>query len=257
MEDKIEQVAELIAKSEHLVMFTGAGVSTESGLPDYRGPEGIWTLRDKGLEPKLPKIPWHMVEPNFSHHAIVDLQNLGLLKFLIAQNVDNLHLKSGIRPDIIAELHGNSTLLKCLACDFRISKKEAGWDDTTHGKGYRTYKEVRGQPRCPKCGGRLISSVVNFGDSMPDREMRESAWHSKKCDVFIVVGSSLAVFPAADFPVIAKRNGAKVIIINNGETMLDDVADVRIDGKAGEILPEIVKQVRKKLGDAGSSAERN
>jgi mono-ADP-ribosyltransferase sirtuin 6 len=249
MEDKLEEAAALIASTKHLVIFTGAGISTESGLPDYRGPEGIWTLKEKGLKPKLPKIPWHMVEPAQSHLSVVDLQNIGLLTFLISQNVDNLHLKSGIKPEMIAELHGNTTLLKCLGCDLRISKEETGWDDRVHGKGYRTQEELREQPRCPDCGKRLISSVVNFGDPMPQKEMNVSTWHTERSDVFLVLGSSLAVTPAADFPIIAKKNGAKLIIINMGETMLDGLADVRIEGKAGEVMTEIVKRVKQKLSE--------
>ncbi|MFX0062078.1 MAG: NAD-dependent deacetylase [Candidatus Hermodarchaeota archaeon] len=246
-EDKIEQIATLIANSLHLVIFTGAGISTESGLPDFRGPEGIWTLRDKGLKPKLPKVPWHEVQPNPAHISILELQNMGLMKFLISQNVDNLHLKSGIKPDFIAELHGNSTLLKCFSCDQRIAKKDADWDDQLYGRGYRTSKEIQGQPRCSACGGRLISSVINFGDPMPQKEMDDATWHSQHSDVFISIGSTLLVLPAASFPRIALENGAQLIIINKGETALDHVAHIRIEGKAGEILPKIVKQVKEKL----------
>ncbi|MFX0093289.1 MAG: NAD-dependent deacetylase [Candidatus Hodarchaeota archaeon] len=246
LEDRIEETASLIANSRYLVIFTGAGISTESGLPDYRGPEGIWTLREKGLKPNLPKVPWHMVEPNLAHKAIVELQNMGLMKFLISQNVDNLHLKSGIKPDLIAELHGNSTLLKCLNCDLRISKKEAGWNDQIHGKGYRTSRPVKGQPRCSSCEGRLISSVVNFGDPMPQKEMQEATMHSERSDVFISIGSTLLVTPAADFPVIALRNGARLIILNKGETALDRAAHIRIEEKAGEVLSKIVKHVKEK-----------
>ncbi|MHA1450868.1 MAG: Sir2 family NAD-dependent protein deacetylase, partial [Candidatus Hodarchaeales archaeon] len=193
MEKEIDEAITLIAGAKHLVIFTGAGVSTESGLPDYRGPEGVWTLRDKGLKPKLPSVPWSEVVPNPAHAAIVELQNMGLMKFLISQNVDGLHLKSGIRPELIAELHGNSTLLKCQDCDLRMSKKVVNWDDRIHGHGYLTSKVVSGQPTCPSCGGRLISSVVNFNDPMPEKEMTEAITHSEKSDVFIVIGSTLLV----------------------------------------------------------------
>ncbi|MFX1521157.1 MAG: NAD-dependent deacetylase [Promethearchaeota archaeon] len=243
--DDIELVAEIIANSKYLVGFTGAGVSTESGLPDYRGPEGVWTLRDKGLTPKMPKKPISEIEPNAGHYAFVDLHELGILKYLISQNVDNLHLKSGIPSEILAELHGNHALMKCLNCDARFSKTEIGWDELIHGKGYRTERPRSNQPKCPHCNGRIVSSVVNFNDPMPEKEMIESEKQSRKCDVMFVVGSSLSVYPAAEFPIIAKRAGATLIIVNVGETQLDGLADVRIEAKSGEFLPRVIAQIKK------------
>jgi NAD-dependent SIR2 family protein deacetylase len=243
--DDVKLVAEILATSRYLVAFTGAGISTESGLPDYRGPEGVWTLRDKGLKPKLPRKPISEIEPNAGHYAVVDLYELGILKYLISQNVDNLHLKSGIPSEILAELHGNHALMKCLNCDARFSKAEIGWDELIYGKGYRTQRPRSNQPKCPHCKDRIISSVVNFSDPMPEKEMIDSDTHSRKCDVMLVVGSSLSVSPAADFPVIAKRSGATLIIVNMGETQLDGLADVRIEAKSGEFLPKVVEQVKK------------
>ncbi len=240
----IELIAEILVNSKYLVAFTGAGVSTESGLPDYRGPEGVWTLRDKGLKPKLPRKPISEIEPNSGHYAFVDLYELGILKYLISQNVDNLHLKSGIPLEIIAELHGNHALTKCLDCDARFTKQEIGWDDLIHGKGYRTEKPRSDQPKCPHCKSRIISSIVNFNDPMPEKEIIESDNQSRKCDVMLVVGSSLSVYPAAELPVIAKRSGAILIIINKGPTQLDNLADVRIEAKSGEFLPKVVEQIR-------------
>ena len=236
-------VAEALANSKYLVIFTGAGISTESGLPDYRGPEGVWTLRAKGLEPKLPRKPMSLIEPNPSHYAILELYNLGLLKFLISQNVDNLHIKSGIPPEILAELHGNSSKMKCLVCDKRFTKQEIGWEDQLHGNGYRTEKPRANQPKCP-CGGRIISSVVNFNDPMPEKEMKESEKHAQLCDVMLAIGSTLSVVPAAGFPVIATRSGASLIIINMGITELDDIADIRIEAKTGEFLPLVTDQIK-------------
>ena len=245
----VEHVAEIIANSKYLVGFTGAGISTESGLPDYRGPEGVWTLRDKGLKPKLPRKPISEIEPNAGHYAFVDLYKLGILKYLISQNVDNLHLKSGIPSDILAELHGNHALTKCLDCDARFTKQEIGWDDLIHGKGYRTERPRSNQPKCPHCNGRIISSIVNFNDPMPEREIVESENQTRKCDVMLVVGSSLSVYPAAELPVIAKRSGATLIIINKGPTQLDNLADVRIEAKSGEFLPKVVEQIKKLKND--------
>jgi NAD-dependent SIR2 family protein deacetylase len=241
----VERVAKLISSASYLVVFTGAGISTESGLPDYRGPEGVWTLRDKGLKPKLPTKPWDQIEPNVGHLALVELYNMGLLKYLISQNVDNLHLKSGIPQDILAELHGNHTLMKCMSCDARFSKEEVGWDELLYGNGYRTQKPVPNQPVCPNCSGRLISSVVNFGDPMPEREIAESARQSGRCDIMLVIGSTLTVSPANQFPLIAKGRGAKIIIINKGETQMEEIADVRIEAKSGEFLSKVLEQMKK------------
>jgi len=242
--DKIRNAIEWIAGSDRLVIFTGAGVSTESGLPDYRGPDGVWTRRDKGLPPPRSKSMLEVL-PNRTHYCIIELMKMGKLDFLISQNVDNLHLSSGIPLDMIAELHGNHALMKCLECDNRLSFKQAGWDKGIWGQGYRTQKPRKGQPVCPQCKGRLISSVVNFGDPMPDREISRSMERSKTCDVFMVIGSSLMVTPAANMPEYALDNGAKLIIINQGETPFDDSAHLRFWENAGKVMEDIVDGLKK------------
>jgi NAD-dependent deacetylase len=134
--------------------------------------------------------------------------------------------------------------MKCLDCNKKMTFEEAGWDKRIWGPGYRTYPVREGQPTCPYCEGRLISSIVNFGDPLPYDELEESIQHSENCDVFFVIGSSLVVTPAANMPGIAKKNGAKLIIINQGETPYDQVADVKFDGLIEEILPSIMEKVR-------------
>ena len=168
LEERIEQFAQWMFESKYLVVFTGAGISTESGLPDFRGPDGIWTRQAKGFSPK-PR-PFSSVEPNAGHRAIVELQNqpalkiellnslklqnLGKIRNLISQNVDNLHLRSGIRPDLLAELHGNTNKLRCQRCQTQVDKSP-------------------GSEIC-SCGGRLVSSVVDFGDPLPKKELENS-----------------------------------------------------------------------------------
>jgi NAD-dependent SIR2 family protein deacetylase len=240
---KISLVAKWIAESERLVVFTGAGCSTGSGLPDFRGPDGLWTRRDKGLPPpKSP--PWDQVKPNPNHYAIVELLEMGKLDYLISQNVDGLHAKSGIPFEKLAELHGNMYFMKCLECGKKLTFEDAGWDKKRFGSGYRTQRVRKNQPPCPNCNGRLISSIVNFGDPLPYDELQESTTRSQKSDVFFVIGSSLVVTPAADMPGIAKQNGAKLIIINKGDTPYDNVADIKFDNKIEEILPPIMEKVR-------------
>lgn len=245
--EKINEVAKKILASKHMVVFTGAGISTESGLPDYRGPEGVWTLKEQGKKPKATsRKPWSEMEPNDGHLVLKNWQDQGFLKFLISQNVDGLHLKSGIKLDLLAELHGNSTLMKCMSCDQRFTKVEIGWKKE-FGKGYRTKKVHPQQPQCPSCGGRIISSVVNFGDSMPEKEMQMAEHHTFRADLFVVIGSTLAVTPAASFPMLVKKRHmpGELVIINLGETALDPIADIRLSGKASEILLAISREMEK------------
>lgn len=228
LEKRIQTLAQWLYESRYPVFFTGAGISTESGLPDFRGPDGVWTRRDKGLPPRPLARSWDSVEPNKGHMAIVELQGLGKLRFLISQNVDNLHLKSGIRPELLAELHGNMTRLRCRECGTSIERSKAG-------------------SSC-QCGGALVSSVVDFGQALPERDLRLSFEHSRKSDLFVVVGSSLVVTPAADMPLEALRAGAKLVIINKGETPFDPQADLRFNEEIGDVLPRAVKRVKRLMG---------
>lgn len=216
-------------EAEYLIVFTGAGISTESGIRDFRGPDGLWTRRDKGLA--TPEQNWTGVDPNSGHLAIHELQKLGKLKFLISQNVDNLHLKSGIKPELIAELHGNLTKVRCLSCDFKMDR-------------------VEGERTCPLCGGNLKSTVVNFGDSLPVKDLQESIEHSQKCDLFIVIGSSLVVYPAADLPRLALERRAKLVIINQGETPYDAETHLRFSEKIGDVFPPAVARLKALMGKA-------
>nr|HID58822.1 hypothetical protein [Desulfobacterales bacterium] len=227
-EKRIQTFSEWLYESRHLVVFTGAGISTESGLPDFRGPDGMWTRREKGLPPKPMVRAWDSVEPNTGHLAIVELQRLGKLKFLISQNVDNLHLKSGIYSDLLAELHGNITKLRCVRCGEKVDRSA-------------------GRTLC-SCGGKLVSSIVDFGQPLPERDLMLSFEHSRKSDLFVVVGSSLVVTPAADMPREALRSGAKLVIINQGETPFDRVTNLRFHERIGEVLPRAVNRLKMLMG---------
>ena len=222
LEERIKRLVLWMFEAKYLVVFTGAGISTESGLPDFRGPDGIWTRQEEGLPPKTR--PFTSVEPNAGHRAVVELQSLGKLKFLISQNVDNLHLRSGIHPELLAELHGNVAKLRCQRCHTQVDKS-------------------LGLDIC-KCGGKFVSSVVNFGDSLPQKDLEESFHHSSRCDLFVVVGSSLVVSPANDMPRVALRSGARLVIINRGETPMDDRCHLRFEEKIGEVLPPAVNRLK-------------
>ncbi len=248
-EQHIETIARWITECEHIVAFTGAGISTDSGIPDFRGPEGVWTRRDAGKPAPRWRVPPEQVRPNASHLALVELQRLGKLRFLITQNTDNLHRRSGIRPELLAELHGNGTLMRCLGCDRLYARQEVGWDTRRWGPGYRTQRPVPGQPSCAACGGRLISSVVNFGDPLPDKELALAERHARRCDLMLVLGSSLVVTPAAAFVGLALRSGARVVLANRGKTPYDEAVALRVWTGIGEVIPPAVERVKRALED--------
>ncbi|HEX8719815.1 MAG TPA: Sir2 family NAD-dependent protein deacetylase [Pyrinomonadaceae bacterium] len=243
-ERQIGKISRWIIGSDQVVAFTGAGISTDSGIPDFRGPEGVWTRRDAGLPPPRWRVAPGQVRPNASHLALVELQELGKLRFLITQNTDNLHRLSGIRPELLAELHGNGQLMRCLSCDRQHTRQEVGWDANSWGPGYRTQKPVAGQPACPDCGGRLISSVVNFGDQLPEKELMLAAEHASRCDLMLVLGSSLVVNPAASLVGLAIRRGARVVLVNRGETPYDEAVTLRLWEGIGEVLPPAVELLK-------------
>jgi NAD-dependent deacetylase len=229
LDRRIETLVRWMAEAERLVVFTGAGISTDSGLPDFRGPDGVWTRQEKGLPPKDPKLDWTKTSPNEAHYAIVELQKLGKLDFLVSQNIDDLHRSSGIRPELLAELHGNLARVRCVDCE-------------------QTYPRSDALERCP-CGGALKSSVVGFGDSLPTRDLADSFEHARRCDLLIVIGSSLVVTPAATVPAVAVEAGARLVIINRGETPLDGAADLRFEEAIGEVFPPAVRKLKERIGD--------
>ena len=252
LQQQVESIARWIAGSEHIVAFTGAGISTDSGIPDFRGPQGVWTRRDAGLPAPRWRVPPSQIEPNASHLALVELQRLGKLRFLITQNTDNLHRRSGIRHELLAELHGNGQLMRCLDCDRLYARQEVGWDARRLGPGYRTQEPMPGQPVCAACGGRLISSVVNFGDPMPQGELTLAEEHARRCDLMLALGSSLAVQPAASLVGRALRSGASVVLVNKGKTPYDRKATLRVWAGIGEVIPPAVERAKRALKGARS-----
>jgi NAD-dependent SIR2 family protein deacetylase len=224
--NRVSIAIEWIFHSKYLVVFTGAGISTDSGIADFRGPNGLWTRRDQGLPPP-PSVPLDQARPNAGHLALVQLQDWGYLKFLISQNVDNLHLRSGIHNDLLAELHGNYAQVRCRDCE-------------------KTYPRVKFSigDQC-ECGGRMISSIIDFKMALPASDLRQSYIHSELADIFLVAGSSLVVIPAAYMPEIAQRRGAKLIIINREPTPFDNVANLRFFESTSEVLSQIVDGIKK------------
>ncbi|MCL4534593.1 MAG: NAD-dependent deacylase [Bacteroidetes bacterium] len=251
LEAKLETVADWIAAARHVVVFTGAGVSTESGIPDFRGPGGIWsryspiTYQEFIADPEARRESWRRsresysqfaaAQPNAAHLAIAELERLGKLECVITQNVDNLHQRAGNTR--VIELHGNSQWVVCLECGKRYPRAEIqAWLE----RGVE-------MPACEQCGGILKSATVAFGQAMPERETTEAETYSRACDVFIVVGSSLVVYPAAYMPRYAKQSGARVVLVNASETDFDHRADAIFHERAGEVLPRLVDMVRARL----------
>ena len=235
----------LIEKSKKLVFFTGAGISTNSGIPDFRGPKGVWKTatpiyfqdfinsKEKRIESWKKKFSNELsidsAKPNIGHLKLAEIINRKEESHLITQNVDNLHQDSGIDNSKITELHGNATYAKCLDCSKRYELDSLKED-------FLTTKEP---PVCSECKGVIKTATISFGQAMPEEEMITAQRVSIKSDLFICLGSSLAVFPAADFPLLAKETGANLVIINNESTQMDHLSDLVINRDISEVLSEI------------------
>jgi NAD-dependent deacetylase len=244
---------ELIDDARSVAVLTGAGISTDSGIPDFRGPKGVWTknpaaekasnIRYYVGDPEVRKVNWARraagelwadVEPNIGHRALVHLERRGKLHTLITQNVDELHQIAGSDPAVVIEVHGTTRKAGCLACDYRtemnvvLDRVRAGEED----------------PDCPECGGLLKSATVSFGQSLDPEDLRRSEVAAREADLFLAVGTSLAVFPINEMVKIASQSGARIIIVNAEPTAFDPVADVVLHEQIADVLPSMVRMDR-------------
>ncbi|MDY7019232.1 MAG: Sir2 family NAD-dependent protein deacetylase [Chloroflexota bacterium] len=250
----VNVLSDLIVESKMITVFTGAGVSTESGIPDFRSPGGIWsrynpeefTIQKFLNNPESRKTHWKMLteagltteaKPNPAHYAITELHQLGKLDCVITQNVDNLHQKAGVPEDIVFELHGNMQRAVCLSCHRRFPFNEV----------LCRIREGEEIPDCPYCHGILKPDAVFFGEALSQTILAEATRRSRNCDLLIIMGSTLIVYPAAYIPMYAKEAGAKLAIVNLSETPLDRQALVVIRGKVGEIMSKVMEKVRNKI----------
>ncbi|MFA4910739.1 MAG: Sir2 family NAD-dependent protein deacetylase [Desulfobacteria bacterium] len=251
----IGKVSDFIVKSKRIVVFTGAGVSTESGIPDFRSPGGLWDkynpddfLYQRFLSSEVSREKyWKMnselyyilvdARINKAHYAIVELERMGKLDCVITQNIDNLHQKAGLSDDKVIELHGTNMWVNCLTCKKKYSREDIQ---------FRLEKGIK-VPYCDDCGGILKPATISFGQPMPFEETKEAERRSRLAGLFIVIGSSLVVQPAAMMPLYAIEGGAKLVIINMENTPCDRNADVVLYGKAGEIMEELVGKVKDML----------
>jgi NAD-dependent deacetylase len=242
----ISRLAALLAGSARTVVFTGAGMSTESGIPDFRSPGGVWSRmkpidfntfmhsedarREAWQRTFSGTAGWVGAKPNEGHSAIARLVNAGKVGYVITQNVDNLHQDAGVAAQQVIELHGNAGYATCLACGLRHELADLRGPFLEHGT----------LPACRACGGIVKSATISFGQPMPVEAMRRAEAASRDCDLFIVLGSSLVVYPAAALPMLAKSNGAALAIINREPTDIDGRADLVIHAEIGAVLREIV-----------------
>lgn len=241
----IDELRRMIDASHRVVVFTGAGISTESGIPDFRSPGGFWTkyrpieFGDFIASKEMRREAWRRkmmadesftrAAPNRGHHAIAHLVDCGKVASVITQNVDGLHQKSGVTEDRVIELHGNSTYAKCLRCERRYELAPI----------FEKFRVDEAPPECAACGGLIKTATISFGQPMPVEAMQRAQEESLACDLFLAIGSSLVVYPAASFPVVAKRNGARMVIINRDPTDLDHLADLVLNLEIGETLGAI------------------
>lgn len=249
VDDPIAQAAQLLGRSRRACALTGAGLSTESGIPDFRSPGGMWTRYDpdefayprfvSSAEARRRYWRWsaefypHMAaaKPNDGHVALAELERAGRLCCVVTQNIDDLHHRAGSRR--VIELHGNATRVGCLACGKEWPRAEVqGWLEA----GLE-------EPRCDGCGGILKPRTISFGQAMPERETEAAFAEARACDVLLAVGSSLVVHPAAALVPVAQESGASVILVNLEETPFDAIASVVIRAKAGEALRRIAAEV--------------
>ena len=247
MEGDASDLAALLRQARRAVVFTGAGMSTESGIPDFRSPGGIWTkmmpihfsdyMRDEQARRTSwqrrfeMEETWQATKPNRGHEIVADLVRRGIVSHVITQNIDNLHTLSGIPAERLIELHGNTAYAKCLTCGARAEIADIRRHFDAHDEA----------PGCKLCGGILKTATISFGQPMPEDEMARAEQASLGADLFLVLGSSLVVYPAAGFPLLAKRAGARLAIVNREETEQDPFADLVIHGEIGPILAEAVK----------------
>lgn len=247
--DPVQQAGDLLSRATRVVVFTGAGISTESGIPDFRSPGGLWSRYDPAkltfdrfrVEAETRRLYWEIAaesyrifkdaQPNAAHHAVAEIERRGNLLRLVTQNVDGLHQKAGNSDEKTIEIHGTALKVRCIDCEsFHDS-------EVVH----RAVRDGDLEPTCDHCGGFLKPATISFGQAMPERETAAAFAAAAECDLMLVIGSSLVVYPAAGVPEIAVRAGKPLIIVNREPTGQDSAAEVLVHGAAGESLSRMIE----------------
>jgi len=248
MDAQVAKARSRVARARRITVLTGAGISTDSGIPDFRGPNGVWTkdpAAEKAshidhylAEPEVRRRAWRnraaspawLAQPNRGHRALVDLERSGRLVCLITQNIDGLHQAAGSDPALVVEVHGTMRDAMCLDCGDRmpmeqaLARVDAGEDD----------------PSCRRCGGILKSATISFGQALVTEDLDRAEAAARSCDLLLAVGSTLSVYPIAGAVPVAKASGAEIIIVNGGPTAMDHLADVVVEGSIADVLPQVV-----------------
>jgi NAD-dependent deacetylase len=248
VETAIDRLRQLVDIAPVILPFTGAGISTECGIPDFRSPGGIWSknqpipfdsflasqeMRDESWRRRFAmEKHFAAAQPGRGHHALAALYRAGKVPAVVTQNIDNLHQSSGIAAEHVVELHGNTTYALCLDCAARY---ELSWVKSR-------FDSEGCAPDCPGCGGYIKTATVSFGQAMPETAMRRAEQLTVSCDLFLAIGSSLVVWPAAGFPLLAKRSGAALIIMNRDPTEFDNIADLVIRQDIGSVLAQFARK---------------
>jgi len=237
----------LVDGAHRIVALTGAGISTESGIPDFRGPQGVWTknpaaeklatLQHYVGDPEVRKLAWQRrlhseafgAQPNAGHVALVALEQAGKLHTLVTQNIDGLHQRAGSSPERVIEVHGTIHEVVCLACGERAPMERA----------LARVRAGEADPPCRSCGGILKSATISFGQSLVVDDLRRAELAARDCDLMLAVGSTLSVYPIAAIVPLARRSGARLVIVNGEVTEMDELADVVLRGRIGELLPAL------------------
>ncbi|MEY2590357.1 MAG: NAD-dependent deacetylase [Acidimicrobiaceae bacterium] len=247
MQEQLDRVRGWVDAAERITVLTGAGISTDSGIPDFRGPNGVWTknpaaektatLSHYVSDPEVRRQAWRgrlespawTAEPNAGHRAIVELERRGKLLALVTQNVDGLHQRAGSDPAKVIEVHGTMREVMCLSCDERAPMERA----------LERVRNGEDDPACRTCGGMLKSATISFGQPLVTEDLDRAEAAAQQCDLLLAVGSTLGVYPVAAIVPVAKRHGAKIVIVNGAPTEMDDIADAVLQGPIGELLPAI------------------
>jgi NAD-dependent deacetylase len=248
VDGELLRARELLARATRIVVLTGAGISTDSGIPDFRGPQGVWTKNPDAektatlsyyvSDPEVRKRAWRnrldspawAAEPNGGHRAIVDLERQGKLHTLVTQNIDELHQQAGTDPAKVVEIHGTMRQVACLSCGERAPMERA-LDRVRSGEE---------DPPCRTCGGILKSATISFGQNLVAEDLMRAQLAAETCDLLLAVGSSLTVYPAAGMVPIAKEAGAALVIVNGEPTPFDAIADAVVRGSISEVLPAVI-----------------
>jgi len=251
LDHELQTIAQLLSAASRVVVLTGAGISTDSGIPDFRGPQGVWTknpsaermatLQHYMSDPEVRRRAWQsrlahpswQAQPNAGHRALVELERLGKLDTLITQNIDGLHQAAGSSPARVIEIHGTMREVMCMGCGERGPMSSA----------LERVRAGEADPACLSCGGILKSATISFGQSLVDADLRRAELAAESCDLLLALGSTLSVYPIAGVVPLARRAGADVVIINGSPTEMDELARVRVLGSLSEALRRIVEIV--------------